>query len=57
MSPRLGGTFLLIERCGKVITRSGCYVITKRARIPWGKVVHHLSNELLFILESQRIKV
>src|SRR5437773_8694100 len=56
-SPRLGGTLLLVEHRGQLVSGSGGHVIGQRAGIPRREVVNDLSDKLLLLLNSQRFEL
>src|SRR5437016_10980243 len=56
-SPRLGGTFLLIEHCCQRVACGSNRVIIERPRVPRRQVVHYFSHELLLLLDWQRLEL
>ena len=56
-SPRLGGTFLLMKHCCQHVACNSNCVIAKRPGIPRRQVVHYLSQELLLLLDWQRLEL
>ena len=52
-SPRLGGTFLLLDHRGESIAGVGRYVVAERAGIPRREVEHDLSDKGLFFLSPK----
>src|SRR5439155_4351727 len=51
-SPRLGGTFLLMEHCCERVACGSNRVIIERPRVPRRQVVHYFSHELLLLLDG-----
>ena len=56
-SPRLGGTFLLIQHRGQRVPSVSGNVIVERAGIPLRKMLNDFSHELLLFFDWQRLEL
>lgn len=52
-SPRLGGTFFLVEDCGQLVSSTGGNIIVQRTGIPRREEVNDLPHKFLLFLNSQ----
>jgi hypothetical protein len=56
-SPRLGGTFFLMEHCCQRVACGSNRVIIERPRVPRRQMAHYFSHELLLFFDWQRLEL